>query len=305
MYDIIIIGGGPAGMTAGIYCARQKLNLLLLTKEFGGQMAKKTVEIENYPGLPKISGLELIKKFKEHLKISGVKTEICRVVKIEKNKDIFFVYGAGGEKFQAKTVIIASGAEPKMINVPGEKEFIGRGVSYCPMCDGPIFREKKVAVIGGGDAGFETAIWISKFAKEVVILEFDKKANANKGNQDTAKKTGKIKVITEAKIKEIKGDNFTNALVYDDLKENKEKILKIDGVFIEVGYYPEASFAEKLVDLNEKGEIKADPDTGETKTKGLYAAGDVDKGKCKQIVVACGEGAIAANAIYKYLQNLR
>lgn len=302
IYDIIIIGGGPAGITAGIYCVRQKMSLLLITKEFGGQMARKTVEIENYTGFPKISGLDLIKKFKEHMDDKGVKVEMGEVVKVEKNKDIFSVFTKEGKEFQSKTIIVATGAKPKELNVLGEKEFIGKGVSYCPMCDGPLFREKKVAVIGGGDAGFETAIWLSKFAKEITILEFDKKLSGAKQNQDTAEKTGKVKVITEAEIKEIKGDNFVNAVVYNN---PEEKILNVDGVFIEIGYSPASDFVKKFVDLTDKGEIKIDRETGETKTKGLYAAGDVNRGKCRQIIVACGEGAVAANAIYKYLQNIK
>lgn len=305
IYDIIIIGGGPAGITAGIYSSRQGLNALLITKEFGGQMAKKTVDIENYPGFPKISGMDLIQKFKEHLRGTGIKIENDKVAKIEKDKDVFSVIIKSGNKFQAKTVIIASGAEPIMLNASGEKEFMGKGVSYCPICDGPLFKNKKVAVVGGGNAAFESAIWLAKYAKEVFLLERNKEVSADKKNQEVAEETGKIKVMVGVDIKEIKGDAFVNSVIYQNLSDKEEKVLEISGVFIEIGYKPATDFAKDLVDLNEKGEIEIDFDTAETKTRGLYAAGDVDKGKCRQIVVACGEGAVAATSAYKYLQNLK
>ena len=301
-YDLIIIGGGPAGITAGIYAARQKVNVLLITKAFGGQMAKKTVMIENYPGFPKISGLDLIKKFEEHIKSVDVKIENDEVEKIEKG---FTVLTKSGKKFESKTVIIASGAEPRTLNIPSEKEFIGRGISYCPMCDGPMFRDKTVAVIGGGDAGFESAIFLAHYVKKIYILEYSSKLKASMDNQDIAGKSGKVEVIMEAELKEVKGDKFVKSLVYKDLKTGEEKELKVDGIFVEIGYRPEASFVKDLVDLNENGEIIVDQNTAETKTPGLYAAGDVDGGKCKQIIVAAGEGAIAANSAYKYLQNIQ
>lgn len=302
IYEILIIGGGPAGVTAGIYSARQKLSTLLITKEFGGQMAKKTVDIENYPGFPNISGLDLIKKFEEHIRSAGVKVEKKKVTKIEKKEDIFFITSEDKKEFQAKSVIIATGADPKMLNVPGEKKYTGRGISYCPMCDGPVFRNKKIAVVGGGNSGFETAIWLANYASKIFIIEHGLKIYADKRNQETAKKTGKIKVMTGIDIKEIKGNNFANSIVYS--KNKKEDILEIEGIFIEIGYIPSSDFVRNLVDLNDKGEIKVNPDTGETKTRGLFAAGDVDKGKCKQIIVACGEGAVAATSAYKYLQNI-
>ena len=171
-------------MTAGIYCARQKMSILLLTKEFGGQMAKKAVEIENYPGLPKITGLDLIEKFKQHLESLGINPLISEVVRIEKKKDSFLVYTKDGKEHKSRTVLVASGAEPRILSVLGEKEFIGRGVSYCPMCDGPLFRDKKVAVVGGGNAGFETAAWLTNYVKEVIILEFAPKITADKINQE-------------------------------------------------------------------------------------------------------------------------
>ena len=164
IYDLIIIGGGPAGITAGIYAARQSLNTLLITKEFGGQVARKAVAIENYPGFGQISGLELIQKFEKHLKEFRIKIKNDSVVKIKKVGQFFLVNTEGKNQFEAKAVIVTSGADPRPLEVPGEKEFIGRGVSYCSVCDGPLFKDKTVAVIGGGNAGFEAALFLSNIA---------------------------------------------------------------------------------------------------------------------------------------------
>lgn len=307
MYDLIIIGGGPAGITAGIYAARQKLNTLLIAKSFGGQIGRKAVEIENYPGFEKITGAGLTKKFEKHLRKFSrqIDIKIDEVKKLEKDEEVFFVITKSEEKFQAKAVIIASGADPRPLEVDGEKEFIGKGVSYCAVCDGPLFKDKNVAVIGGGNAGFETAIFMINYAKKIYILEYGPEVKADEINQERAKRSDKIEVITNTTLKEIKGENFLNSIVYQDLKSKKINTLKVEGVFVEIGYQPATSFAKGLVDFNEKDEIKVEFETYQTKTPGLFAAGDVNVGKYKQIVTACGEGAKAALAVYTYLQNLK
>lgn len=304
VYDLIIIGGGPAGMTAGIYASRQKLKTLLITKEFGGQMAKKAVKIENYPGFLEISGQELIEKFLQHLKKKEIEITIDEVIKIEKREEKFVTLTKGEKEFFSKSVIVASGMNPRMLQVKGEKEFLGRGVSYCVVCDGPLFREKTVAVIGGGNAGFEASLFLSSLVKKIYILEFDKEVKADEENQELAKKTGKIEVITSAQLKEIKGENFVQSLIYLDRKNNEEKELRVEGVFIEIGGIPATSFLGELVDFNEKGEIIVDKNTMATKTAGLFAAGDCTAGKYKQIVIAAGEGARAALFASEYLKNL-
>jgi thioredoxin-disulfide reductase len=304
IYDLIIVGGGPAGITAGIYGARYKLKTLLVTKDFGGQIAKKAVPIENYPGFKEISGLELIQKFKEHLEKFKIETEIDLVIKIEKNKN-FSILTKNGKKFESKSVIIASGADPRPLKVQGEKEFIGKGVSYCTVCDAPLFKEKTAAVIGGGNAGFEAAIALSRWAKKIYILEYGERVMADLENQELAKKMGKVEIITNALLKEIKGERFVNAIIYQDRKTGENKELKVEGVFVEIGSQPASSFAGDLVDFNEKGEIKVDFETFQTKTPGLFAAGDVNEGKYKQIVTAAGEGAKAALAAAEYLRNLK
>jgi thioredoxin-disulfide reductase len=310
VYDLIIIGGGPAGITAGIYAARQKLNILLITKSFGGQIARKAVGIENYPGFEEISGLDLIKKFEKHLRRAsarsdGHKIDIERdgVRKVKKTGEKFLVQTTGKNTFEAKAVIIASGADPRPLEVPGEKKFIGKGVSYCTTCDGPLFVNKEVAVIGGGNAGFEAAIFLARFAKKIYILEYSEKVSADVENQERVKKTGKIEVITNVQPKEVKGEKFVNSLVYLNGKTEKEVNLAVEGVFIEIGTQPATSFVKDLVEFNEKDEIKVNPWTSQTSCPGLFAAGDADEVPYKQIVIAAGEGAKAAISAYEYLQK--
>jgi thioredoxin-disulfide reductase len=303
IYDLIIIGGGPAGMTAGIYAARQKLNTLLITKSFGGQLARKSVAIENYPGFEKISGLELLQKFEKHLRSQKIKIETDETVKIEKKGSGFLVLTKNNNKFEAKSVIVASGADPRPLKVPGEKEFIGKGVSYCTACDGPLFSKKTVAVIGGGNSGFESAIFLTNYAKKIYILERGSEVKAEKENQDSAKSSGKVEVITDAVLKEIKGKKFVDSLVYQDSKSNETKTLKVEGILVEIGSVPAVSMVEGLVDFDKLDHIKIDPKTCATKTPGLFAAGDVTDIRDKQIVVAAGEGTKAVFSVYRYLRS--
>jgi len=303
VYDLIIIGGGPAGITAGIYAVRQKLNTLLITKNFGGQVTRKAVEIENYPGFEKISGEELIKRFEFHLRKLKIDIERDEVKDIKKTKDKFIVTTKSKNNFQSKTVIIATGADPRPLEVKGEKEFLGKGVSYCVQCDGPLFEGKMVAVIGGGNAGFEVAFYLSKIAKKVHILEFDKEVRADQENQERVKKTNKVEVITNVQVKEIKGRDFVSSLVFQNRETKSYFEIPVHGVFIEVGYQPSTVFAKKLVEFNERDEIKVEFETFQTKTPGLFAAGDCNTGKYKQIITAAGEGAKAALAAYDYLKE--
>ncbi|OIO43590.1 MAG: hypothetical protein AUJ24_02285 [Parcubacteria group bacterium CG1_02_36_42] len=302
-YELIIIGGGPAGITAGIYAARYRLKTLMITKDFGGQITKKAVPIENYPAFKEISGIELIRKFKEHLDKFKIDIEMDSVIKIERTNGNFQVFTQNQKLFKSKTVIIASGADPRPLKVPGENEFVGRGVSYCVTCDSPLFKNKIVAVIGGGNAGFEAAIALARWAKKIYVLEYGERVVADIQNQELARKTKKVEIITNAALKEIKGDKFVNSIIYEDRKTGQEKKLEVEGVFVEIGSQPASAFAKDLVELNERGEIKVDFETFQTKTPGLFATGDVNVGKFKQIVTACGEGAKAALAAYDYLQE--
>ena len=184
VYDLIIIGGGPAGITAGIYAGRQRMKTLLITKEFGGQMAKKATEVCNYPGFEKISGMELIDKFVEHLeKQEFVEIKFSQVGKIEKEENTFIITTTENEKIQSKTVIVATGADPRPLEALGEKEFIGKGVSYCVTCDGPIFKNKTIAIIGGGNCGLEAALFMTNYAKKIYVLEFGAEIKCDQENK--------------------------------------------------------------------------------------------------------------------------
>ena len=302
-YDLIIIGAGPAGIAAGIYAARQKLNILIVSKDIGGQVAKKAVDIENYPGFDKISGLDLVELYKKNLKANDLEVVLDEVVGIEKSGNTFLLKMKSKKKYEAVSVVVTSGAKSKLINVPGEEEFSGKGVSYCSLCDGPIFKNKIVAVIGGGNNGFESALFLSNYVPKVYILEYNDKTNADQENTDLVSKHKNIEIITNAKIVRIEGKVFVNKVVYEDLTTNKEVALDVSGVFVEIGYSPETSFLGNLVELNEKKEIIFDPKTLATKTPGLFSAGDCNVSKYKQIVMASGEGAKAALSAYEYIKK--
>jgi len=305
IYDLIIIGGGPAGITAGIYAGRQRMKTLLITKEFGGQMAKKATEVCNYPGFEKISGIDLIGKFVEHLeKQESVEIEFLEAEKIEKQGDIFTITTTKNSKIQSKSVIIATGADPRPLEAIGEKDFIGKGVGYCVTCDGPIFRNKDVAIIGGGNSGLEAALFMVNYAKKIYVLEFGSEIKADKENQEEVKKNNKIEIITNALVKEIKGETMVNLLVYQDNISKKDKTLQVEGVFIEIGTQPATALAKGLVDFTKRDEIVVESETFATKTPGLYSAGDNNSGPYKQIITAAGEGCKASLAVYDYLRKL-
>lgn len=305
MYDLIIIGGGPAGITAGIYASRQRMKTLLITKEFGGQISKKATEICNYPGFQNISGIELIEKFVNHLESQkGVEIKTAVARQIEKQGDVFTVTAMDGEKFEAKSVIIATGADPRPLEAVGEKDFIGKGVGYCVTCDGPVFRNKTVAVVGGGNGGLEAALFMTNYASKIYILEFGAEIKADQANKADVEKSDKIEIITNASVKEIKGGAMVNSLVYEDQVSKEMKTLNVEGVFIEIGSQPATALAKGLVDFTKRDEIVVDPETFATKTPGLFAAGDNNSGIYKQIVTAAGEGCKAALAAYDYLRKL-
>ena len=303
MYDLIIIGAGPAGVSAAVYAARQQLKMLIISKDIGGQVAKKAVDIENYPGFSKISGPDLVDLYSQQLKANKLQVQYDEVIDIDKQDNKFLVTLKSEKIYQAISVIVTSGAESKKISVPGEEEFAGKGVSYCSLCDGPVFKDKIVAVVGGGNNGFESAIFLSNYVKKIYILEYSPQVKADKENQDLVSKHKNIEVITNAKILRIKGKTFVNSITYEDLLSKKENTLQVDGVFVEIGYRPSTSFVKDLVDLNEKDEIIFEPKTLETKTPGLFSAGDCNVSKYKQIVMASGEGAKAALSAYEYIKK--
>lgn len=318
MQDLIIVGGGPAGITAGIYAARKKLKTLLITKDFSGQIAK-TGDVENWPGVEKATGIEIMQKFEAHLKkfarpsASSLADEVGRdieimapeeVVVVLKNGDNFSIKTKAGKEFQTRAVLVASGRNPRPLRVKGEQELIGRGVSYCSICDAPFFKNKEVAVVGGGNAAFETVFDLFPYATKIYVLELGTKVVADEINQERAKKSGKVEIILGAKIEEIKGRDGVEGIVYKNLETGETKEIPVGGVFIEIGSLPANEFLKDIVEFNEKGEIKIDAVTCATSAAGIFAAGDATDVKYKQLVIAAGEGAKAGLSAYDYLQRM-
>jgi len=302
MYDLIIIGGGPAGITAGIYAARKKLNTLLITKEWGGQIIDAS-EVENWPGTQKISGLDLTNQMKEHLNNFELeKKEGREVINLEK-KENFLIRDDKKEEYEAKTVLIATGKIPRSLDIPGEKEFKGKGLSICSTCDAPMLKDKDVAIIGGGNVGFNMALDLSKYANKIYVLEFLEKTQGDELLKEKLEKTGKVEIYTNVAVKEIKGSQFVESLVYENRDGGENKELKVQGVFVAIGMMTKAGFAEGLVELNKEGEIMIDKDNN-TKTQGLFAAGDITDVKYEQIVIAASEGAKATLSAHDYLKKL-
>ncbi len=299
MYDLIIIGGGPAGITAGIYAKRKKLNVLLLSKNFISQVGVAGA-IENWPGEENISGPELMMKFKKHLDSYNVETKEEAVTSIEKN-DSFTVKTQKGEHL-AKTVIIATGRRPRQLNIKGESDFIGKGVVYCTTCDAPMFQNKKVFIVGGGNAGVEAAIEMKDYTDHVTLLECSSSFSADEYLIEKAKAKN-IEMLNNYSLEEILGSVFVENIVIKNTLDGIKKELPAEGVFVQIGSTPITDFAEDLVELDKNGDIKIDPLTNKTKTEGLYAAGDVTFVKSKQIVIATGEGAKAALSVYDYLRR--
>jgi len=302
MYDLIIIGGGPAGITAGIYAARKKINTLLITKEWGGQITKAN-EIQNWPGIKNVSGLDLMNQMKNHLQSFEIEIEeSAEVINLEKSTEDFIIRDNKDKEHKTKTVIIATGKIPRSLNIPGEEEFKGRGVSICSTCDAPVFKDKEVAVVGGGNAGFGAAMDLVKYVKKVYVLEFLEKTCGDPVTKEKLEKTGKVEFYTNVAVKEIKGDKFVESLIYENRDTGEDTELKVGGIFISIGMESKAGFAEGLVEFDKAGEIKIDRDCN-TKTPGLFAAGDITDLKYEQIVIACGEGAKAALGVDNFLKN--
>lgn len=303
MYDLIIIGASAAGVSAAIYASRRRLNFKIITQDFGGEVATSG-EIENWPGIIYTTGVELAEKFKEQLKANQVIVEEGKwVEKISKQGDFFIVDGSSdGLKFQekAKTVLIATGVHPKELNIPGEKEFRAKGLSYCSVCDGPLFPNQTVAVIGGGNSALESALMMSAIASKVYLINKNPKFKGEEILISKVAQSQNVEIIYETLTSKILGDKFVTGLEYKD-KSNQTHQLQASGVFVHIGRVPNNSFLEE-VDLNEIGEIKIDR-FGRTNLAGLYAAGDVTDLPHNQIVIAAGQGVTALLSIVDYLNK--
>jgi thioredoxin-disulfide reductase len=300
MYDVVIIGGGPAGLAAAIYASRREMKTLMLTRYLGGQIIWAS-EIENYPGFEKIPALELIAKMEKQVKNLGVKINLGEVEKIEKQPDGNFAVHFNGEKIPAKTVIAAMGCERRKLKIPGENDFSGLGVAYCANCDGPLFRNKTVAVVGGGNSALDSAEMLSKIADKVYLIHQFAEFQAFESLVDGIKNRPNIKIILENKVEEILGGNKVEKIRIKNQKNGKISEIALDGIFVEIGFEANTGLISELVKLNERKEIVVDKN-GETSLPGLFAAGDATAVPYKQITIAAGSGTIAALGAYRHIQ---
>ncbi len=305
MYELIIVGAGPAGMTAAVYASRKKLNTLLISHDVGGQPLT-TTGIENYMGYQLIQGLELMQKFEQQVRQfpSDVETKIGQKVEsVSRIDEGFEVKTDKGEGYQAKTVIFATGKRSRQLNVPGEKELLGRGVTYCAICDGPLFAGEKVAVIGGGNSALEAAEDMIKIAEHVYLISLTPLT----GDQiliDKVTDASNLTVFLEHEVLEIRGKRQVEGIKIRDLRSKREGEFDVGGVFIEIGLIPNSGAVKGVATLNRLGEVEVNC-ANETGIPGLFAAGDVTNVPEKQIVVAAGEGAKAALQAHRYIQRLK
>ena len=299
MYDTIIIGAGPAGMTAALYAARSNLKVALIEGGLPGGQMNNTSDIENYPGYANISGPELAEKMFEPLENLGVEHLYGLVENIEDHGDVKKVI-TDDEEFETRTVIVATGSKHRLLGVPGEEELNSRGVSYCALCDGAFFRDQDLLVVGGGDSAVEEAIFLTQFAKSVTIVHRRDELRAQKVLQDRAFANEKIKFIWDSVVKEIKGESRVESVVIENVKTGQVTEQAFGGVFIYVGLDPVSDFVQELQIRDQAGWIVTD-DHMKTSVAGVFAVGDVRQKDLRQVTTAVGDGAIAGQEAYKYI----
>ena len=308
MYDLIIVGGGPAAVAAGVYAARKRMKTLLLTEEFGGQSIV-SADVQNWIGEQHISGYDLAKKFEAHVRsypdILEIKApeKVSQVVAINcdaNNVCDFGVTTEKGEQFQAKTIILAAGARRRKLGIPGEATLDGRGVAYCSTCDAPIFKNKDVTVIGGGNAGLEAVVDLFPYATKIYLLEYSDALKGDPVTQEEIRKNPKVTIILNAQSKEVLGEQTVTGLSYLDRTSNAEKRLDVQGVFVEVGSVPNSEMVKGFVELDKYGQVLIDSKHGTTSRPGIFAAGDVTDDPYKQNNISAGDAVKATLAAYNY-----
>lgn len=301
-YDLLIIGGGPAGLSAGLYAARARLSTLILEKEMiGGQMAT-TELIENYPGFSEgSSGIELADKMRAQAERFGAEIELAEATAVDFSGKDKVVRTANSE-LEGRAVIIATGRRPQMLNVPGESELRGRGVSYCATCDGPFFRDKRIVVVGGGNSAIEEALYLTRFASQVTVVHRRDALRADRILQERAFANEKVSFAWDSVVVAIEGDGKVESLSIKNVKTGETSSLPADGVFIYVGSLPNTEIFKGHVELDERGYVIVDADLA-TSARGVFAAGDVHVGPVKQVATAVGDGALAAISAGRYLEN--
>lgn len=304
-HDVIIIGGGPAGLTAAVYTSRDMFNTLLLEKNICGGLAAVTDLIENYPGFPEgINGMELVNKFKEQAEKFGTKIVESREIKRIEPVEGKIRVETAGEAYSSLAVIIATGTLPKKLDIPGEEKYTGRGVSYCATCDGPLYKNKDILVVGGGNAAAEEALYLTKFTRKVILLHRRNELRADKIFQERLRRDEKIELLLNHIPVSINGKQIVDSITVKDKQTGQEKILEVSGVFIYAGFLPGSKFLEGLVELDDLGYIKTDQKM-QTSVPGIYAAGDIRSKDVRQISTACGEATTAAVSAGDYLKEIK
>jgi len=302
-YDLIIIGGGPAGLTAGIYATRAKLKTIMLERLNVGGLVASTDWVENYPGFPEgITGAELTKKMEDQAVKFGLQITPYKEVNSADLKGTIKIIKVDEEEYKAKAVIVASGTEPKKLNIPGEEKFKGRGVSYCATCDGAFFKEKDIVMIGGGSSGIQEGLFLTRFVKSITVVEFMPHLNAEKILQDRAHNEPKFKFFLNHMATSINGETQIESVTIKNRETNEEKSIPCAGVFVYVGWDPKTEFLKGQVDLNKWGYVVAGEDT-KTSTPGVFVAGDVRDKELRQITTAVSDGTLAAFMAEKYIEE--
>ncbi len=303
-YDIIVIGGGPAGYTAAQYAARAEKKVLLLEKMFSGGQIATTDILDNYPGFPEgIGGIEFGQALEKQARKFGVEISFEQVAELALEQDGTFLTKTAKETYATRVVILAAGVNPRMLGVPGEEEFRGRGVSYCATCDGAFFQDRDLLVVGGGDAAIEEAIYLTRFARKVMIVHRRDELRAVKFLQEKAFRHEKIDFFFSHGLKEIKGQNSVEVAILQDLVTKEEKQVKVDGVFFYVGHDPNTSFLKDISLSSTAGGFIKTSEKMETGVLGLYAIGDLRVKFLRQVITAASDGAIAAMAAVSYLEE--
>ena len=296
-YDVVIVGAGPAGLTAGVYCARKMLNTIIISENIGGQ-ALESWAIENYMGYRMIAGEDLMKKFEEQVRTLNIRLELDKVTALSKDDGLFTISTVSGNTLKTKAVILTQGNRPRKLGVANEEQYLGRGLSICSTCDGPLYKGKQVAVVGGGNSALQTAVEMSDIAQSVSLI-VRSTIRADPVYIEKLKEKKNITVFTGSHVSALQGEKFLSGITIKD-EQGKEQTISLDGVFIEIGWLPNTDMVENLVQLNEKKEIIVDIN-GHTSIPGIYAAGDVTSVKSKQIVIAAGDGAKAALEAFEYI----
>lgn len=301
VYDVVIIGGGPAGLTAAVYCMRKGVSTAIIIKDIGGQVAD-TATVENYLGYKYINGVELVEKFKEQVQQFSIAYEEGRSVVSLENGNVKKIVLDDGKEVLAQTVIIASGKTWRKLNVPGENRLVGRGVAYCAICDAPLFAGKTAAVAGGGNSGIEAALDLAPIASKVIVIQILENLTADKILIDKLSRFSNVEYIFNSRVLEINGDEKVTGITVENINTKKKSSIVAEGIFISIGLDPNSNFAQGIVEMNGFNEINIDSYC-RTSAEGIFAAGDVTSVPFKQIIIAGGEGSKAALSACKYIME--